>query len=59
MWNNPDQDGVNGNEKDYQENTELDISRYKLCFFNGPTLLTSYARRRDRSASARFMILLR
>lgn len=35
MWNDPEQDGVNGNEKVYQENTEFDTSRYKPCTFNG------------------------
>ncbi|MGB0909886.1 MAG: hypothetical protein ACPGYT_05945 [Nitrospirales bacterium] len=35
MWNDPEQDGVNGNEKLYAENTEFDISRYKPCLFNG------------------------
>jgi len=35
MWNDPEQDGVNGNEKIYQENIEFDISRYKPCLFNG------------------------
>lgn len=35
MWNDPEQDGVNGNEKIYQENTDFDISRYKPCVFNG------------------------
>lgn len=35
MWNDPEQDGVNGNEKVYQENTDFDISRYKPCMFNG------------------------
>jgi hypothetical protein len=35
MWNDPEQDGVNGNEKVYQENTDFDISRYKPCLFNG------------------------
>lgn len=35
MWNDPEQDGVNGNEKIYQENVEFDISRYKPCTFNG------------------------
>jgi len=35
MWNDPEQDGVNGNERVYQENTEFDISRYKPCTFNG------------------------
>ena len=35
MWNDPEQDGVNGNEKLYAENTEFDPSRYKPCLFNG------------------------
>jgi hypothetical protein len=35
MWNDPEQDGVNGNEKLYAENTEFDTSRYKPCLFNG------------------------
>ena len=35
MWNDPEQDGVNGNEKIYQENIEFDIARYKPCLFNG------------------------
>lgn len=35
MWNDPEQDGVNGNEKVYQENVEFDVSRYKPCLFNG------------------------
>lgn len=35
MWNDPEQDGVNGNERVYQENVEFDISRYKPCTFNG------------------------
>ena len=35
MWNDPEQDGVNGNEKLYAENTEFDASRYKPCLFNG------------------------
>jgi len=35
MYNDPEQDGVNGNERVYQENTEFDISRYKPCTFNG------------------------
>ena len=35
MWNDPEQDGVNGNERVYQENMEFDISRYKPCLFNG------------------------
>lgn len=35
MWNDPEQDGVNGNEKVYQEGIEFDLSRYKPCLFNG------------------------
>ncbi len=35
MWNDPEEDGVNGNERVYQENVEFDISRYKPCAFNG------------------------
>jgi hypothetical protein len=35
MYNDPEQDGVNGNERVYQENMEFDISRYKPCTFNG------------------------
>lgn len=35
MWNDPEQDGVNGNERVYQENVEFDLSRYKPCAFNG------------------------
>jgi hypothetical protein len=35
MWNDPEQDGVNGNEKVYQEDIEFDLSRYKPCLFNG------------------------
>lgn len=35
MWNDPERDGVNGNEKVYQENIEFDRSRYKPCVFNG------------------------
>ena len=35
MWNDPEQDGVNGNERIYQENVEFDITRYKPCTFNG------------------------
>ena len=31
MWNDPEQDGVNGNERIYQEDIEFDISRYKPC----------------------------
>jgi hypothetical protein len=35
MWNDPEQDGVNGNERVYQENVDFDASRYKPCLFNG------------------------
>jgi hypothetical protein len=35
MYNDPEQDGVNGNERVYQENIEFDILRYKPCTFNG------------------------
>ena len=35
MWNDPEMDGVNGNERIYLENVEFDISRYKPCTFNG------------------------
>jgi hypothetical protein len=35
MWNDPEQDGVNGNERIYQGNVEFDITRYKPCTFNG------------------------
>ena len=35
MWNDPEQDGVNGNERVYQENVDFDTSRYKPCSFNG------------------------
>ena len=35
MFNDPDQDGVNGNERVYQENIEFDIARYKPGLFNG------------------------
>ena len=35
MWNDPERDGVNGNEKVYQENIDFDRSRYKPCLFNG------------------------
>lgn len=37
MWNDSEQDGVNGNERVYAENVEFDISRYKPCVFNGQT----------------------
>jgi hypothetical protein len=35
MWSDPEQDGVNGNERVYQENIDFDKSRYKPCLFNG------------------------
>ncbi|MBM4119684.1 MAG: hypothetical protein ACKOBZ_02625 [Nitrospira sp.] len=35
MWNDPQMDGVNGNERVYQENIDFDLSRYKPCSFNG------------------------
>jgi hypothetical protein len=35
MWNDPEQDGVNGNERIYQEGIDFDTSRYKPCLFNG------------------------
>jgi hypothetical protein len=35
MWNDPEQDGVNGNEQVYQENIDFDQSRFKPCVFNG------------------------
>ena len=35
MWSDHEEDGVNGNERIYQENTEFDLSRYKPCLFNG------------------------
>ncbi len=35
MWNDPEMDGVNGNERVYQENVEFDLTRYKPCLFNG------------------------
>lgn len=35
MWNDPEQDGVNGNELVYQEEVDFDTSRYKPCLFNG------------------------
>lgn len=35
MWNDPLEDGVNGNELVYQENTDFNRSRYKPCLFNG------------------------
>ncbi len=35
MWNDPEQDGVNGNERIYGENIDFDPTRYKPCLFNG------------------------
>jgi len=35
MYNDPEQDGVNGNELVYQEEVDFDSSRYKPCLFNG------------------------
>ena len=35
MYNDPEQDGVNGNELVYKEKTDFDASRYKPCLFNG------------------------
>ncbi len=35
LWNDPMEDGVNGNERVYQENTEFDVTRFKPCVFNG------------------------
>lgn len=35
MWNDPTMDGVNGNERVYQEDIDFDLSRYKPCTFNG------------------------
>lgn len=35
LWNDPTEDGVNGNERVYQENTEFDVTRFKPCVFNG------------------------
>ena len=35
MFNDPQLDGVNGNELVYQEETDFDVSRYKPCVFNG------------------------
>ena len=35
MYNDPEQDGVNGNERVYQEEVDFDPSRYKPCLFNG------------------------
>lgn len=35
MFNDPERDGVNGNERVYQENIDFDKSRFKPCVFNG------------------------
>ncbi|MGH7256461.1 MAG: hypothetical protein ACREI3_11865 [Nitrospirales bacterium] len=35
MYNDPLMDGVNGNERVYQEGIQFDSSRYKPCVFNG------------------------
>ncbi|MEE9203608.1 MAG: hypothetical protein V3U08_01225 [Nitrospirales bacterium] len=35
LWNDPTEDGVNGNERVYQENIEFDVTRFKPCVFNG------------------------
>lgn len=35
LWNDPLQDGVNGNEQLYADNIDFDASRYKPCLFNG------------------------
>ncbi len=35
MWNDPEQDGVNGNEKVYEKNIDFDPTRFKPCLFNG------------------------
>lgn len=35
MYNDPEMDGVNGNERIYQENVDFDPSRFKPCVFNG------------------------
>ncbi|MDW7648593.1 MAG: hypothetical protein SCG73_03120 [Nitrospiraceae bacterium] len=35
MYNDPEQDGVNGNERVYQENMDFDLSRYTSCGLNG------------------------
>ncbi|MCZ6780092.1 MAG: hypothetical protein O7C73_00435, partial [Nitrospirae bacterium] len=31
LWNDPTEDGVNGNERVYQENIEFDVTRFKPC----------------------------
>ncbi|MCG3777837.1 MAG: hypothetical protein JW388_0532 [Nitrospira sp.] len=35
LYNDPEQDGVNGNERVYQEHIEFDLSRYKPCLGTG------------------------
>ena len=35
LWNDPTEDGVNGNERVYKENTDFDVTRFKPCVFNG------------------------
>jgi len=35
MWNDPEMDGVNGNEKVYEEDIDFDLTRFKPCLFNG------------------------
>lgn len=35
LYNDPEMDGVNGNERIYQENVDFDVSRFKPCLFNG------------------------
>ena len=35
MWTDPGMDGVNGNERVYQDDIDFDPSRYKPCVFNG------------------------
>ena len=38
MWNDPEQDGVNGNERVYQENTEFDhlCDTNPVCSMDSP-----------------------
>ncbi|GKS58068.1 hypothetical protein YTPLAS18_15950 [Nitrospira sp.] len=35
MWNDPEMDGVNGNERVYQRHIDFDLTRYAPCRFNG------------------------
>ena len=35
MYNDPEMDGVNGNERVYEENIDFDVTRFKPCIFNG------------------------